>query len=159
MEECELCGKKISTIYIAEIEGVEFRLCAACANGKKVLRVEREGSKEDKIKATKSKIEIKKSISREDMELVDNYSKVIKEARERMKIPVKVLAEMLNEKEKLLLHIEEGKMKPTLKLIDKLEKTLNIKLLKIPEDLQNGGSKKSNDEVTIGDFLNNKKEE
>jgi Predicted transcription factor, homolog of eukaryotic MBF1 len=116
MEECELCGKKIDTIYVAEIEGVEFRICTACANGKKIIKIEKEGSALKKVKAIKSKIEMKKNISKDDMELVENYNTIIKNSREQMKIPVKVLAEMLNEKERLLLHIEEGKMKPTTKL-------------------------------------------
>jgi len=40
-----------------------------------------------------------KKIHIDNYELIDNYGKVIREAREKMQLPLKVLAEMLNEKE------------------------------------------------------------
>ncbi|MGC8649251.1 MAG: multiprotein bridging factor aMBF1 [Candidatus Micrarchaeia archaeon] len=155
MEECELCGKKTDVVYIAEVEGVEFRLCAACANGKKVIKTERVEPKttikaNQKTKATTKTFE--KRISREDMELIDNYSETIRKARENMKLPIPVLAEMISEKEHLLMKIEEGKAVPPLKLIDKLEKTLRIKLLKPPENLDQSNFKNTNENITIGDL-------
>ena len=156
MEECELCGRKTDVVYIAEVEGVEFRLCASCAKGKKVLRTEKTEEKASKNfkKAAVRPQEVK--ISREDMELVDNYSAIIKHAREEMKLPIPVLAEMISEKEHLLMKIEEGKAVPPLKLIDKLEKTLRIKLLKPPEKSERLNIKSPNKDITIGDIASDK---
>ena len=91
MEECEICGKRSEDIYVVNVEEAELRVCTRCAKGKKIVSrvVERKSLPKGMGMAKRPDIE----------QLVDNYGAVIHEARERMKIPVKVLAEMLNEKE------------------------------------------------------------
>ena len=69
-----------------------------------------------------------------------------------MKLPMKVLAEMINEKETLLSRVEQQHTLPTLKLAKKLEKALNIKLEAAPEQRQDAPkSKKSS--ATLGEFI------
>ena len=85
-------------------------------------------------------------------EMIEGYGRAIRGAREGMKLPLKVLAEMLNEKETLLLRIEEEKTQPNDTLIKKLEKSLNITLTIKPK-AEGAYHGKKNGSVTIGDFI------
>ena len=154
MEECELCGRASKDIYVVDVENVELRACASCAKGKHVIRIEGD----QKPAQQKAKFSRPKPLKDEDMELVDDFAGAIRRAREGMKIPIKVLAEMLNEKEHLLLRIEENKTRPTIALTKKLEKALKIKLTQAPieETGQFKGGGKRAAEPTIGDFIEEK---
>jgi putative transcription factor len=146
MEECELCGRKIEYAYVIDVEGVELRVCADCAAGKHVIE-------EPKQKGVKTYRKISTS-SEEQKNVVEGYGKIIKEARERMKIPLKVLAEMINEKETLLLRVEEEHTLPSIELTKKLEKALNIKLTgEDTEDDDKHGSYKNSTEASLGEFI------
>ncbi len=147
MEECELCGRQTKDVYIVSVEGVEMRTCPSCAKGKKVIAREEPAQKRPEQRATS------RPVAEEDKELVDNYGAVIKKARESMKIPIKVLAEMLNEKEHMLLNIEEQRLKPTIKLTKKLEKALGIKLTD-EEHVEAKVRPGKNGAITVGDFMN-----
>ncbi len=146
MEECELCGRKISTAYVIEVGSAHLRVCQKCAEGKKVIAIESEKQREKAIG-------IHKQVqNNSDMpELIDNYGSVIRDARNRMQLPLKVLAEMINEKESLLLRIEENKAMPSLELAKKLEKVLHIKL----EDTSREESyvPKKADKASLGEFF------
>ncbi|MCL5434355.1 MAG: multiprotein bridging factor aMBF1 [Candidatus Marsarchaeota archaeon] len=150
MEECELCGKSTDSAYVVLVEGVELRVCASCANGKKVLSHRPTDSASRGYHGTYQKT-AKKSI--DEPPLVDNYGRVIREARERLKIPIKVLAEMINEKETFLSRVEAEKAAPPAQLIKKLEKTLNIKLTASRSEAEDNQHYRSDNGVTtIGDF-------
>lgn len=154
MEECELCGRPTKDIYVIEVENVEMRVDAGCAKGKKVIRTEIEG---ERLKAGRQPARQRRATEETPM-LVDNYGKKIRNARENMKLPIKVLAEMINEKEHFLVRIEEERTKPTIELTKKLEKTLKIKLTEEPmetSDIYKGGTKRA-EKATIGDFVEEK---
>ncbi|MCL4404767.1 MAG: multiprotein bridging factor aMBF1 [Candidatus Marsarchaeota archaeon] len=125
MEDCELCGRSTETVYIVSIEGVEFRVCPSCAKGKKIIS-EPNSRKPNTYDNYSKKA---KGGQDENPELVDNYGKTIREARERLKIPLKVLAEMINEKETFLARVEEEKTEPPMALVKKLEKALMVNLI------------------------------
>ncbi len=150
MEECELCGRQTKDIYVVNVENVELRACASCAKGKKVIKTELE--RQVKAKATSAR---PKRVTDEDMVLIDNYASAIRRAREQMKLPIKVLAEMINEKEHLLLRVEEERTRPSIALTKKLEKILKIKLTEeVKEDNTKYSAKRVQD-PTIGDFMEN----
>lgn len=129
MEECELCGRKISTAYIINIENVRLRVCEKCSNDKKVLFID---DGKQKAASTADKYIENSSDNDEIEQIIDDYGEAIKRARESMGLSLKVLAELLNEKESFLARIERQKTTPNSKLIEKLEKTLNIKLIENP---------------------------
>lgn len=144
MEECEICGKQSRDIYIVNLEGAELRVCTKCAKGKKIVSrvVER-------VKMTAQAARAKKEV-----QIIDNYGIIIHNARESMRLPIKVLAEMLNEKETLLLRIEQQKTMPSEELAKKLEKALKVRLAESdqPEASGLGGIGKV-DKATLGDFI------
>ncbi len=147
MEECELCGRQMKDAYIVSIEGADLRVCASCAKGKKVLYREVEGRGSAPSRKT-----IK--TSEEEVELVEGYGKIMHAARDRMQLPLKVLAEMINEKEAHLLRVEEEKTMPSIELTKKIEKALSIKITQQKGGDQNVHVGKKPGGVTLGDFFN-----
>jgi putative transcription factor len=148
MEECEICGAKTNDVYIVDVEDVELRVCTKCAKGKKIVsKVVGKNATQKFVKSSKS----------EEPQLVENYGLLIHNARESMKLPIKVLAEMINEKETLLLRVEQQRTLPTLQLAKKLEKALGIKLAETEQQNENVVFSKKGDKATLGDFINGKK--
>ena len=149
MEECEICGKRSGDIYVVNVEEAELRVCTSCAKGKKIVSkvTERKSSPKGMGMAKKPDIE----------QLVENYGAVIHEARERMKIPVKVLAEMINEKETHLLHVEQQRTRPSEELRKKLESALGIRLVEqVQTEDESVHGRAGGDGVTLGDFITKK---
>jgi putative transcription factor len=149
MEECELCGKPISdTVYIVEVEGVNLRVCSKCSQRKHVIQ---------KISLNQPKI-IREPIrsqekKEDDVELVNHFGNVIKNARENEKLPLKVLAEMIKEQESYIKRIEEEKTVPPQNIIEKLERALNIKLTIAKIDKPENVVIKNAKEPTLGDYI------
>ncbi|MEM0154945.1 MAG: multiprotein-bridging factor 1 family protein [Methanothrix sp.] len=150
MEECELCGRQTSVVYVVSIEGVEFRVCASCAKGKKIISEPNERKPNSNGSYTKRE---KVETDENGPALIDGYGAAIRNARERLKIPIKVLAEMINEKETFLARVEEEKTEPPMPLVKKLEKTLGISLISAadkPETKTHSIGQHGN--VTLGDY-------
>ncbi len=148
MEECELCGRQINEAYVVSLENTDLRVCASCSKGKKVIKVEGSSTKKGDMAY------IKKSTrgGKESEAFVDNLGDVIRNARNSMQLPLKVLAEMINEKEGYLLRIESGRALPSDDLAKKLEKALHIKLTTKKEDEPKLHTGKKKD-ATLGDFI------
>ena len=86
--------------------------------------------------------------------LIENYGIAIHNGREAMKLPLKVLAEMISEKETLLLRIEQEKTMPSTELTKKLEKALGIKLTDVQQpDGDNKARIGRVENATLGDFM------
>jgi putative transcription factor len=119
--ECEICGKETKKIFITEIEGVVLRACEECSKGGKILNIISENNK--------PKIERQMSdYQEEEYELIEDYGKVIEEARKKIGISLEELAKGIGEKESLIRKIEREEIKPSDKIINKLEKFLKVKL-------------------------------
>jgi putative transcription factor len=88
-------------------------------------------------------------------EIVESYAKLIKQARQKMKLPVAVVAERINEKESYLQAIEGGRLTPTMAVAKKLEKELGIKLIEKVEGSAApvAASSKKFSTPTLGDMV------
>lgn len=152
MEECEICGKRSEDIYIVNVEEAELRVCTKCAKGKRIVSkvIEKKVAPKGIARVRKGDVE----------QLVENYGEVIHDARERMRIPIKVLAEMISEKETHLLHVERQKTRPSEELRKKLERALSIRLIEPAQSAEEGASGRAGgDSVTLGDFITKVKKE
>jgi putative transcription factor len=127
MEYCEICGKAVSKLYEVRIEGAKLSVCAKCGNKKEEELHSFAPQKRNQIRVKPMKNEMMAG-EKDGPELLEDYGKRMREARDRMKIPLKVMAEMLNEKETYLRRVEAQETLPTNQLIAKLEKFLKIKL-------------------------------
>ena len=148
MEECEICGRRTASLYTIDVGGTEMRVCPVCAEGKRILArpkaPQRPGSQ--KFSRPKPKSDDEKAI-------VQDYGMLIRHAREKMDLPLKVLAEMINEKESFLRRIEEEKAVPAGRALKQLERTLGIKLLVEAEEEPERVKGDRKESASLGDFL------
>ncbi|MEK6979467.1 MAG: multiprotein-bridging factor 1 family protein [Candidatus Micrarchaeota archaeon] len=145
--QCDICGKH-TAMAIISVEGARMSACRNCKGHGKVIHILEfeEAGEGDKGNAggmrfastTRPNI-----MERED--LVDGYSQLIRQKREKIGLPVAVLAERISEKESFIDHIEKGKVHPTLDVAKKIGKELGIKLVEqvkeeVAPSLQGKGS-------------------
>jgi putative transcription factor len=144
-----MCGKE-TDLFRTVIEGTELKVCKQCAGFGKVLQKIRVPVKEKKKKIVEQE--------EEEPEIIQAISadcaKKVKQARESMGLKQEELAKKLNEKESIIHKIETGHYKPNMKIAQKLEKFLKIKL--IEEYKAEKAEKKpgtSSEGLTIGDLI------
>jgi putative transcription factor len=167
--QCEVCGRKITgKQYKATIEGAIMLVCDECAHyGTRHWEVEAK-PKAKPIQFPKPKPptlpvpSVQKAIQEEALELVEDYPKKIRQAREKLRLTHEELGRKINERVSLLRKIETAKMTPTQSLAEKLEHVLKIKLLapatepKVP---QKALVAKPKQELTLGDLIKERKTE
>lgn len=151
-ESCEVCGKP-EVFGVVEIEGAKLSVCRACAYGKKIIYYLEEENTGENARQSAAK---QKPIEVED--IVEGYGKLIREAREKIGLPIAVLAEKIKENRRYMERIEREEVKPTLATAKKIEKELGIKLIeKSVEVAPSVGQKKKSAEPTLGDLLEEEK--
>ncbi|MEB3756869.1 MAG: multiprotein bridging factor aMBF1 [Desulfurococcales archaeon] len=168
-QTCELCGRPIyGKAYKVVVEGVELTVCASCYL--KLLKDKGLAKKTRKDSPNKGRIiESKMSVSRsrprrraENYDVVEDYAKRIREARERLGLTRADLARRVQEREVTLGKIETGRLMPTIDLARRLERVLKIKLLEpvVDDEEQEIANKPSGKSVlTLGDIAVLKKDE
>ena len=140
---CEICGEHSATGK-AIVDGIKLNVCEKCTKfGKEVTTPTRQTY-------TNNNLASSFSFSKED--ILPNYNKIIRKAREKKRLSFSELAKLLNEKQNVLENVEKGKMLPDQKLQKKLEKFFDIKLTGIISDVQTKhlGLPKA----TLGDIAN-----
>lgn len=147
MPDCELCGKE-NNLNIAIVEGVKFNVCSSCSKFGKTSNFNNFDNKKE-IKPIRKKIEIEESI-------VNNYFEIIRKNREKLGLSQKEFAIKINEKENLIAKIENGDIKPSFELANKLGKFFKINLIIKEEASQLAAKNKNITGLTIGDFFKNK---
>jgi len=149
---CELCGSSIrGDVQVVNIDGGVFRVCKGCSKfgtaarvPKPVARPQSSSSAVGFVPRT-SNVSIKSRAPSpggpssnfyddEEMVLREDYSKVIKNARELLGIKQDELGMKINEKPSVISHLEAGSIKPTDALARKLEHFLKIELFVPAED-------------------------
>ncbi|MFX0188247.1 MAG: multiprotein bridging factor aMBF1 [Candidatus Hodarchaeota archaeon] len=130
---CPICNGIVWKGQKVLIEGARITLCDSCARlGKKIT------TKPKSIDLRKSySTQIKGSLKHptrkfdeiEQIEIVNDYSKRIRNIRTINKLNQDQFAQKLNEKPSLIRRIESGKVKPTIKLAKKIEEIYKITLL------------------------------
>jgi len=146
MTVCEMCGKS-GPLYTAMVEGTQLKVCENCGKFGRVLAKPQVVQKKALSQATPELVE----------ELVEDYAKLIREARERQNLTQKDFALKLNEKESAVQKWESESMAPSIDTAKKLERLLKIKLVvkEAPETAVL--EKKASGPLTIGDLLIKKK--
>jgi putative transcription factor len=129
--QCEICGAEIpGTPNRIVIDRSTLDVCKSCA---------RFGKAEDKWTPVPRKVvpverafTVKRPQSRDQfkdlVEIVPEYGRVIREARERLGLTPDELASTIKEKAALIKKIERQELVPEDRVRKKLEKELNIKL-------------------------------
>ncbi|MDT7905967.1 MAG: multiprotein bridging factor aMBF1 [Sulfolobales archaeon] len=146
---CDLCGAPLrGKGHTVVYEGGIITVCDSCysriAKFAKPYNLERTAQK-----AQQRPRQTNKTVDKELM-VVDDYPTIIKNARERLGMTQKDLADKLKVSEGVIKRFEAGKLRPTLEQARELERVLGVKLiLEVPS----GGeqSKYSRDALTLGD--------
>ncbi len=154
---CEICGRTTSNPYTVYIEGARLVVCESCARRYKNA----EPMFVNKKKARKRpKQQPKKKTVEKTFEIVPDYAKIIKEAREKRGMKLEDLAKAIAEAESEMHKIERGELVPELKVAEKLEKFLGIKLIReiTEEELEKESEvaekyKPKDVELTLGDIV------
>ena len=154
MALCEMCGRE-APLFKTEIEGTILNVCDRCAKYGKVLK---------RIKTTAEKKKEQKQAKKQEEKpeteefVVNNYSKLIREARNKLGKTQKEFASMLNEKESIIQKIETGTFEPPIPMAKRFEKILGIKLVETIEiEEEKPKQKGKTDSLTIGDLIKLKK--
>ncbi|MCX6775963.1 MAG: multiprotein-bridging factor 1 family protein [Candidatus Micrarchaeota archaeon] len=142
MGECEMCGAPEAGFFIL-VEGAKLHVCVSCAKHGKVLSAP--------APVPKRRLSVEKEES--EVDLTADFGRRIREARGKMKIERKVLAELVNEKESFLERIEAEKTIPTEALALKLERALGIKLFEEIKHEHLPAKKEKRGELTLGDVV------
>ncbi len=132
-------------LYKIELEGSIVEVCDRCIHYGKLIQEPSPPKQVTKPVRKREEIE-------EEYVLVDGYGKLIKEAREKLGLTRKEFAAKIKEKESIIRRIEEETLEPDDKLREKLEKFLNIKLLRKVESSSSGKTGKE-ETLTIGDIV------
>lgn len=125
--------------------------CDKCSNyGKIVERAvtipRRTKDRRDKKIEEKFEIDI-------EFELIPNYGKAIKEAREKSGIKQDELGRMINEPASLIHRIETERIEPSIEIAKKIQRALHIRILK-PIEIDNENEElEKRSEMTLGDVV------
>ncbi|MDD5172474.1 MAG: multiprotein-bridging factor 1 family protein [Candidatus ainarchaeum sp.] len=149
---CDICGKNQVRAQIL-VEGAKLLACGACMRSGKVLH------RFDDDEAVAPSVPSAPATLESGEEVAEGYGKTIRNARERMGLPIAVVAERINEKEAYLHGIEAERLMPTLEVAKKLEKELSVKLVeKVQASVgQTSSGSRSFTPPTLADMLETKK--
>lgn len=164
---CEICGRKIiDSPSRIMVEGLQLMACHRCSGHGEKVKFDIDKIRSGMSKRSKIESRIRKANSRrftdslENLEIVEDYYRKIKEGRERMGISQEELAKYLKEKLSVVQKIEIGKIIPSIKISREIEHILKIKLLSTPKkETENKTQINSNSALTIGDIIKLKKGE
>jgi putative transcription factor len=142
---CDLCGKE-TELKKVEIESVAMNVCDSCSQyGEAIKEVTPSNFRNTSVHQEDSVIE----------DMVENFGKLVKQAREKLNLKQKQLAKTIKEKESIIHKIENESLTPPVDVARKLEKTLNIKLItQITDNVKL--SKHSDEALTLGDLIKKK---
>ena len=149
MTLCEMCGKE-ARLVTAEVEGGELRVCSLCA---RYGKVKKEVTSFGVHKPSRRKI----ASEIPQFKVVENYSSLIRSARENTGMSQEVFAKFLNERASVVAKWEQGHRKPKVNAARSVGKRLRINLVE-KEEREEGKSvqvptQKKSDEFTLGDFI------
>ena len=153
---CELCGSNIrGEVQVVNIDGGMFRVCNSCSRLGTPARVAKPATNRpprfnnavstysspprsfsSKPRASTNPPAPSQSSFYQDEEMIlrEDFSKVIRSAREKLGMTQDELGMKLNEKPSVISHLENGSMKPSDALARKLEHSMKIQLFVPIED-------------------------
>lgn len=143
MPFCEICGRE-AVLCNAIIEGAGMSVCGQCSLlGRKLIPIR------PVIKVR----HIQRSSEEIPEDVVDNYAELVRKAREKLNLKQEELAKKINEKESIIHKLETSQFKPSLELARKLERFLDIVLVKKVAEEHFDSKKIDLGTMTLGDLI------
>lgn len=150
--QCELCGRGCEC-RPATVDGVKMMLCPGCMKHgtgiKETSYVDTQKPSLERIK----KPAVKDVYKDMDKELVSDWSELIKKARKNKDLSREELGFKIGERTITIAKIENGDLRPSDKIVAKLEKELEISLIEKVKDVSVGSTGSPSKRLTLGDFI------
>jgi len=150
---CDLCGAE-EKLYKVKIEGAELNVCRKCSKHGKILG---EVKKTRHINKEKEKHQKETNEEEAIQIVVSDFSERIRKKRENMNLEQEEFAKRISEKVSVVHKLETGELKPSIKLAEKLERILGIKLIEEYKEEHKFKEKTERGKMTIGDMIKIKK--
>lgn len=152
--QCELCGSDCGC-KPAIVDGVKMMLCPGCMRYGEPVVVERKKPdfEQKPFIARIKKPKVKDVYKDMDKELVSGWNELIKDARKKKGLSREELGFKIGERTVTISKIENGDLRPSDKMVSKLEKELGIKLIEEVRNVPTGSKGLKSDGLTLGDFI------
>jgi putative transcription factor len=162
---CEMCGKEVPRLRKVQIGGSTLEVCNDCA--KFGQETPREAPKAEPMTSGTAAVSTpsprtfpvlhgkqKDALSRGEMELAEDFNRRIIKGRRKKDLTQEELARRINEKKSVISRLETGEMRPSDRLVKKLEKELDIKLRERMEyQVESAKKQVGTGGVTLGDLI------
>jgi putative transcription factor len=157
--QCELCGRECDC-KPAFIDSVKMMVCPNCMRHGKGIPQEKQpvGRQRPVMGTIRKKPRVKDVYKDMDKELISDWNDIIKNARKKKGLSREELGFKIGERTVTIAKIENGNLRPSDKIVKKLEKELGITLIEEVKSVSSvsiGSSSRKG--LTLGDFI--KKEE
>ena len=162
--DCEVCGSPIfGRGFHVFIDGAELLVCRECSTLKtspprprprtsQAISYATTTAQKTRSPPVPAKHRPSQPTMPEGRELVSDYGQVIRKAREAMQLSQEDLGRKIAEKTSVLQKLEGGRLVPPEALLQKLERTLKIKLVQAATDIPADGKAAQPEELTLGDI-------
>jgi putative transcription factor len=153
--QCELCGRGCEC-RPAIVDGVRMMLCPGCLrDGQEIKASSRAPAGTHKPILERIKRPKVKDVYKDmDKELVSGWNDLIKNARKKKRLSREELGFKIGERTVTIQKIENGDLRPSDKVIGKLEKELGITLVEeVSSTPSVSTGSRSGSSLTLGDFI------
>lgn len=151
--QCELCGRECHECKPAIVDSVKMMLCPGCMRHGKGIKATPLVTKQtilSRIKRPRER-DVYKNM---DKKLVTGWNVIIKEARYKKGLTREQLGFDIGERTVTISKIENGDLRPSDKVVKKLEKELDIKLFDEVKKVDTSVKiTQSQSGFTLGDFI------
>ncbi|MFC2174353.1 multiprotein bridging factor aMBF1 [archaeon] len=142
---CEICGEDTPYPKVIMAEGSRVTVCSRCTSHGTLLGDHQAGPQ---------KIYRRSRYKREEQfDIAPDYDKRIRDARGKKGLKQEELARKINESTSVINHLESGKLTPSKKLAQKLEKALGIKIIEAISDERVEVTHEKSGPITLGDVV------
>jgi uncharacterized protein (TIGR00270 family) len=153
--QCELCGNDCFKCFPSDVDGVRMMLCPSCMKYGKTIKEKKENIPNTSLSL---KTRVKRKIVKDiyvgmDKELVSNWSELIKNARIKKELSREELGFRIGERTVTIAKIENGDLRPSDKIAEKIEKELEISLFEKVKEIPSKISNTHSSGLTLGDFI------
>ncbi len=159
MPTCEICGRECHSTREIALEGAHLHACSRCAQLGEPVHRKKKPRFDSLTPPIRHPVYIDREIrrgppraQRRELVPVEDFTKLIRKAREQRGMSQKEVARELHERTSVITKVENGKMTPTIALARKLERLFKLTLLEEAEsvDLSPVPSQSS---ATLGDVV------
>ena len=154
--QCELCGKDCYECKPAVVDGVRMMLCPGCMRHGEDVKgvVEAPVNIQKPLLGRIRRPKVRDIYKEMNRELVSGWNDLIKRARIKKGLSREELGFRIGERTVTIAKIENGDLRPSDKIVEKLEKELRITLVEeIRSDVSAGSGGSHSSDLTLGDFL------